>query len=867
MTKETSFPTHADVVIVGVGGIVGSALAYFLSELGVKNIVGLEKAGAIPTDIGSTAHASDFIFNTSHDKLSNWTTAFSRKFYEETNHFLKRGGLEICRNGDEKRWQELKRKVGSGKAFGTNAVLISAAEAKAKFPLLDESSICGALWDPDAGLVVPRSQDVVLEMVTHARDKGALRTFANTPATGFVIENRRVRGVKTDRGTIETPLVVVTSGIWGPLIGAMAGVAFPLWPVEHPLLFFGPLEQIRGTTEYLVYPLMRDQGNSAYVRDTGKIEGGMLEWGYYEANKPRLVDPEDIGNPERTKTSPSMRELPIEDVAEALDRAPDTVPILAELGWDQRRSFNGLLSVTTDNGSLIGESPEVRGFWLCEAVWVKDGPGAANLCAEWIVKGHAPMDIQSCDINRFYPGQKTRDYIRGRCYENAQKIYDPPVHPREPWTTGRNVYKSPFYAREKELGGYFDNEIGGWERAYAYESNHKKLAEYVAKVPVREAEWDRRHVPYEVANAEHLAMSDRAGMVNLSHFAIVDVEGPDAERLLEVLAVAKVGGDTAVGSVIYTNLLNHSGGVHADLTVCRLGERRYRVITGGADGNRDYIWIRNYRDDQALDAEIKVRTHDVATLGLWGPKARDVLGALVDPNLITNAAFPFATSKELVLKSPAGASIPVLALRISYVGELGWELYLPNDPALGLPLYDALLALDVVPVGIETYASSRRLEKCFRLQGADLETEYNAYESAVQRPKVKAADFVGKDVYVAQRDVPTATTLCVMTLDTLKLGDGPARFPVGKWPILDPKTKAVPIDARGRRSYATSTAYCPSIGKHAVMGYLPSPYATVGTKMLLEYFDDGTGAGHYPMTVNVVGKGALYDPEGKRVRA
>ena len=195
--KSSKFPTDAEVVIVGVGGIVGSMLAYWLTELGQKNIVGLEKSTVIPSDIASTAHASDFVYNTTHDKLSNWTTAFSRKFYEDNGFFLKKGGLEICRKDDDERWEEIKRKVASGKAFGTNVSLISASEAKEKFPLLEEESIRGALWDPDAGLVVPRSQDVVSFAVESAKEKGALTTYADTPAVGFEIENGRLTGVKT----------------------------------------------------------------------------------------------------------------------------------------------------------------------------------------------------------------------------------------------------------------------------------------------------------------------------------------------------------------------------------------------------------------------------------------------------------------------------------------------------------------------------------------------------------------------------------------------------------------------------------------------------------------------------------------------
>ena len=863
--SNSKFPSEAEVVIVGVGGIVGSMLAYWLAELGQKNIVGLEKSTIIPSDIASTAHASDFVYNTTHDKLGCWTTAFSRKFYEDNGFFLKKGGLEICRVGDDERWEELKRKVASGKAFGTNVSLISAAEAVEKFPLLEEESMIGAMWDPDAGLVVPRSQEVVNFAVESAKEKGALKTFTNTPATDFEIEDGKIVGVKTDKGTIKTNKVVIASGIWGPLMGDKAGVGVPLMPVEHPLLFFGPYEEIQDTEEMLVYPLLRDQGNSAYVRDTGKFHGGMLEWGYYEDKNPRLVDPEDIGNPDKTMLSDSMRYLELEEIAEPLEKAFETTPILSELGWDEKSSFNGLLSVTADAGSLIGESPEVRGFWLCEAVWVKDGPGCARLCAEAMVNGKTQVDMHSFDISRFYPHQKEKEYVKTRAFENSQTIYTPAVHPREPYITQREMFVSPFYEREKELGGHFENEVAGWERALAYMSNREKLDKYIKEVPLRENEWDTRHVPYDVANAEHLAMSDSVGMINLSHFPIMDIKGPDAERMLEYLSVAKVGGNTPEGKVIYTNFLDEDGGVHADLTISRLGNDSYRVVTGGADGNRDWVTLRNYRDDNGLNADINIRTHDIATLGLWGPKAVEALGNFIDPNEIDIKNFPFVSAKNLTLNLSGGKKVDVWAARISYVGESGWEIYFNNNKDDGLALYDSLLEVGVVPVGIETYANSRRLEKSFRLQGADLETEYTAIEAAIQRPLVKEADFHGKAAHLAHREEDPCAILCTMTLDDLNVS-GKTRYPVGISPIIDPATGEVPIDSKGRRSYTTGMSYCPSLKKFVVMGYLPKEIAIQGKSLLIEYFNED-GDGLYPMTVQIVGKGSLYDPGNERVRA
>jgi glycine cleavage system aminomethyltransferase T len=591
----------------------------------------------------------------------------------------------------------------------------------------------------------------------------------------------------------------------------------------------------------------------------------MLEWGYYEDKDPRLVEPEDIGNPEKTMISDSMRYLDLEEVAEPLEKAFETTPILNELGWDEKSSFNGLLSVTPDAGSLIGESPEVRGFWLCEAVWVKDGPGCARLLAESMIRGKTQVDMHSFDIARFYPAQKEKAFVKTRSFENAQTIYTPAVHPREPYISHRELYVSPFYQREKELGGFFDNEVAGWERALAYESNQQKLENYLKEIPVRKHEWDRRHVPYEIANAEHLAMSDSVGMINLSHFPIMDIEGKDAERMLEYLSLAKVGGDTPEGRMIYTNFLDEDGGVHADLTISRLSKDRYRVVTGGADGNRDWLTLRNYRDDKGLDADIKIRTHDIATLGLWGPQAKNALGHFIDPNEITIENFPFVAAKNLTLNLSGGKKIDVWASRISYVGESGWEIYLNNDSEEGLALYDSLLEVGVVPVGIETYANSRRLEKSFRLQGADLETDYNACESAIERRLVKEADFHGKAAHLSHREEDPSAILCTMTIDDLSVSGG-LRYPVGTSPIIDPLTGEVPVDSKGRRSYATGMSYCPSIKQFVVMGYLPKNIAVPGKSLSLEYFNED-GDGVYPMTVQIAGKGSLYDPKNEKVRA
>jgi glycine cleavage system aminomethyltransferase T/glycine/D-amino acid oxidase-like deaminating enzyme len=845
-----NFPTRANVVIIGQGGIVGASVAHHLIEKGWEDIVGLDKS-SIPTDIGSTSHASDFCYMTAHDNMTCYTTRYSVEFFDKMGHYSRVGGLEVARYDDDDRMQELKRKVGSGKAFGTNVRMISAKETREKFPLLEEDMVQGAMWDPDAGLVVPRSQTVAGKLVDQAVETGKLQSFANTPATGLDIEDGRIKGVHTSRGYIETGNVVVCAGLWGRLIAEMAGEDLPIMPVDHPLCFFGPYTEFEGSGKDIGYPLLRDQGNSAYLRDTGDPntpEGGQIEWGYYEEKDPRLVHPRDLLEKEEARLSPSQRDLEIEQIMEPLEKAMELTPILGELGWDEKRSFNGLLQVTADGGPSIGESPETRGLWYAESVWVKDAPGIAKVLADMMTDGVTEVDIHGIDVARYYPIQKTPSYIYDRCYETAFKIYNPAVHNREPYSKGRNLRRSPFWSREQELGGYF-MELAGWERAHGYASNEPLLEKYGDQVPVRENEWDNRHF-WRVSNAEHLAMSENAGMINLSHFAVYDVTGTDAETLMEYACVAKVGGDTAVGKGIYTHFLDHEGGIRADLTVIRLATDKFRVIDGADAGHRDYIWLKRIAEDRGWRVYIEDRSDHLSCLGLWGPNARKILQAVADnPAELEAENFRFATTRNITLRG-----IPVLAFRISYVGEQGWELHVPFS--YGLSLWDLVYEQGATPVGVETYANSRRLEKSLRLQNADLLTEYNLIEADLARPRVKEADFHGKTAYLAQRNLEHQPAyLCTMTMTDNVDSNGVARYPVGQWPILDPATNAVLIDDKGRRSYITSIAYGPSIGKNIALGYLPRDYAVEGQELVMEYFNEP-----FPIKVEAVGCKALYDP-------
>ena len=851
-----AFPQKANVVIVGLGGIVGASVTHHLIENGWDDIVGIDKSG-IPTDVGSTAHASDFCFATSHDLLTCWTTMYSMDFYEKMGHYARIGGIEVARVGDDERMAELKRRVDSSKAFGTNVKIISAAEAKEKFPLLEEDQIQGALWDPDAGLVTPRSQTVAGKLIDQAAATGKLQMFANTSALDLITENGRIIGVKTERGTIHANHVVVCAGLWGRLIAEMAGEDLPVMPVDHPLTFFGPYNAFENTGVEIGMPLLRDQGNSAYMRDTGdpkSTEGGQIEWGYYYEENPRLVHPRDILEKDQARLSPSQRDLELEDVIEPLERAMELTPILTELGFNESHSFNGLLQSSADGGPAMGESQKLLGLWYAVGIWIKDGPGMGKLIADWMTHGRTHVDHHAIDFARYNEFQLDEKYIYDRCYETAKKIYNPPVHPREPFANARGIRRSPFYEREVELGGYF-MELGGWERAHGYASNEHLLEKYADRVPVRENDWDTRHF-WRVSNAEQLAMSDDCGIINLSHFHMSEIEGPDHVELMEWLCAAKVGGDANIGKGIYTHMLDEDGNVRADFTMFRM-EDRCRLVNGADAGPRDLIHMRRVAMDKGLDVTITDVTEKFTTIGIWGPNARENLQKVVEnPDELNIDAFPFAAIRQIQI-----AGKTVTAFRISYVGEQGWELHMHYED--GLAVWDALRGIGVMAVGVETYANSRRLEKSLRLQNADLHTQYNLLEAALARPKVKEADFCGKAKHVEYREREhQPAMLCTLIMTDNVDAQGVARYPVGNLPVMEPETGETLIDELGRRSYTTSIAFGPSIGKNIALAYLPWDYCQEGRKLNVSYFDE-----IYPVEVVGIGYTPLYDPENLKPRS
>ncbi|HEX2521855.1 MAG TPA: FAD-dependent oxidoreductase, partial [Terriglobia bacterium] len=567
--------------------------------------------------------------------------------------------------------------------------------------------------------------------------------------------------------------------------------------------------------------------------------------------RPILHEPDDIPSIEQAKLSPT--ELPFTkadfepQMAQALELLPE---LLDDRDAGIQHAINGLLSLTPDGSPVLGETPEVKGLWSAAAVWIKEGPGVGRLVAEWMIEGEPELDPNEVDIARFYPYGRTKSHICSRSSEGYNKIYGI-IHPREQWQSSRNVRLSPFYAREKELGAVFF-ETAGWERPHWYESNRKLLEEYRERIQDRPNEWDARWWS-PIVNAEHLAMRDRAGMVDLSAFAVCDVTGAGSLDYIQRLTVAQM--DVLPGKAVYTPLLNHAGGLKSDLTIIRMAEDSFRIVTGGSQGGIDGKWFRdNLPEDGSVDLEDK--TSSLCTVGVWGPRARLLLGSVTSDD-VSNKGFPFGTARQIEI-----GPVPVWALRISYVGELGWELYAPMEQ--GQLLWDILWKAGqehgLVPVGIGVYGTTARLEKGYRLYGNELETEYTPVEAGLARPKVKAQDFIGKQAYMKARDEKPAATLCTLAVDNHVSSSGERRYMLGREPVLT--LSGDPIeDRKGRRSYVTSAGAGPSVGKHLLMAYLPPMYASAGTQLKIEYFGQ-----HYPVTVVVAGSTPLFDPSDERMK-
>jgi len=838
--STNGLPRHARAVVIGCG-IVGNSLAYHLTRLGWRDVVLLDK-GPLPNPGGSTGHASNFIYLVDHSKEMTALTMDSVRQYTEMGVFIRSGGIEVARTRE--RMQELTRRVASGTSWGIEGMsLLSPADVKEFVPYIDEKVILGGFHTEGVGVVDSlRAGTLMREKAIAA---GALHVAPKTEVVGIDVERGRVRRVRTTQGDIEAEVVAITCGVWSPRLARMAGTRIPLTPAVHQMIDIGPVPRFRGARSDIEHPIVRDMDTNMYERQAG----GDLEIGSY-AHRPILYDPEDLPPVEQAALSPTEFPFTQADFDQQMQHALELMPeIVGDESVGVKYAINGILSLTPDGMPVLGESPDVKGLWSAAAVWVKEGPGTGKAVAEWMVHGESEIDLHSSDIARFHEHQKTRAHVRARAAEGFNKTYGI-VHPSEQWASNRDIRLAPFHAREKELGAFFF-EAAGWERPFWYESNAPLVEEFGARITRRTAEWDARWWS-PIINAEHLAMRERAGLFDLSAFTIFDITGPGALASVQRAALRQM--DVPVGRNVYTPVLSPEGGFKSDLTIMRLGEEHFRVVTGGAAGMSDKKW---FRDHLAEGAQLADLTSAMTTIGLWGPLARDILASTTADD-VSNEGFKFGACRVIEIGTQR-----VLASRISYVGDLGWELYVPMEQGLELwdTLWEAGRPHGMAPCGIGVYGTTGRLEKCYRAHGNELETEYNVVEAGMAAPRVKEQEFVGKEAHLRHREEDPAAVLCTLTVDDHTSKSGEKRYMLGREPILTRDGQRI-VDRRGRGSYVTSAGAGPSVGKHILMAYLTPEEAVAGNQLLVEYMGE-----RYPVTVAVAGATPLFDPENTRIRA
>jgi glycine cleavage system aminomethyltransferase T/glycine/D-amino acid oxidase-like deaminating enzyme len=833
-------PASQRTVIIGAG-IVGNSLAYHLCRLGEADVTLIDK-GPLPNPGGSTGHASNFIFPVDHSKEMTLLTLESMRQYKELGVFIESGGIEIART--PARMQELTRRMASAKSWGIEPVsLLTPAEVKELVPYIDETLILGGFYTPGAGVVDSLRAGTIMR--ERAQEAG-LTVSANTEVLGIDVEAGRVRRVRTTRGEIEVERLVIACGAWSPRLAKMAGARIPLTPMVHQMIDIGPVPRFADSTGMIEYPIVRDMDTNMYERQ----EGTGLEIGSY-AHRPIWLDADEIPSIEESALSPTELPFTQDDFDPQMEIALELMPeIVGDESVGVKYAINGVLSVTLDGLPLLGETPEVKGLWSAAAVWIKEGPGAGKSVAELMVHGESEIDVFESNIARAYGCQKTAGHVVARASEGFNKMYGI-VHPAEQWESDRRVRRSPFYEHERRLDAVF-YEAAGWERPHWYESNAGLLEEYGDRINRREAEWESRWWS-PIINAEHLAMRDRAAMIDLTAFALFDVSGPGAVDAVQRIAMRQV--DVPIGRVVYTPLLTPSGGFKQDLTIMRIGEQRFRFVTGGAYGMSDLKWVADHLPQDG-SAAIEDLTSAWTTLGLWGPRARDILASATSAD-ISHEGFPFATCRTVEI-----GSLEVLASRISYVGELGWELYVPIEQ--GARLWEAIAEAGaphgLIPAGAGVYGTTGRLEKCYRAYGAELEGDYNVVEAGMAWGRVKEQDFIGKAAHVRHREEPPAAVMCTLTVDDHTSASGVKRYMLGREPIVTRGGEPL-VDARGRRSYVTSAGAGPSLCKHLLMSYLPPEHATVGAELAVEYMGE-----RYPVTVASADATPVFDPDGSRIR-
>jgi 4-methylaminobutanoate oxidase (formaldehyde-forming) len=802
---------EARAVVIG-GGVGGCSILYHLTRMGWTDVVLVEQ---FQLTHGSTWHSAGLVgqlrSTVSLTKMMQYSVGLYADLREETGkdpgwHEL--GGLRLASSTE--RLEEIQRQAGWAKSFGLPIEIVSPAEAQELFPPMSTDGVLAAAFLPGDGYLDP--SQLTFALADGARTRGA-EIEQRTRVLEIRTRNGRVHEVVTDRGSIRTDVVVCAAGMYTPQVARMVGVTVPIVPYAHEFLvteaFDPPLQAL---------PTLRDPDNLIYYRTE---VGGLIMGGYERQPQAWALD----GVPDGFEA-----ELLPEDwerFDEILQNSVMRVPAMETA--EVRKLFNGPEAFTPDGEFILGES-EVPGFWVAAGFCAHGLAGAGGIgwqIAEWIAEGEPSLDLWHMDIRRFGAQYRSRRYALARATEVYATYYDIkyPNHERQ---AGRPLRLSPAYERLRELGASF-GEKSGWERVNWFDPNADRASE-----ELRPRGWAGHHWSPAIA-AESLATRERAGLFDETSFAKIEVRGPAAAAFLQGLCANDV--DRPVGSVTYTQMLNSRGGIECDFTVTRLAEGRFRIVTGTAFGNHDLGWLRKHLPGDG-SVEVVDVTSAYACLGIWGPRARDVLQPLTAADL-GNSAFPYMTAKDVAV-----GHIPCLAARVTYVGELGWELYCPAEYGAGLwdLLWEAGRPHDMLACGYRAI-DALRVEKGYRAWGTDITPEDDPFEAGLGfAVKLESGDFVGRTALEKRREQGIKRRLRCLVLDD------PRAVTLGSEPLR------LGGEVVGR---VTTGGYGFAVGRSIAYGYLPVD-ADVGARLDVEVFGEWVGA-------EVVAE-SPWDPTGERIR-
>ena len=808
---------HARAVVIG-GGVGGTSIAYHLAELGWTDVVLVDRAELTS---GSTFHSAGLVgqlrSSVTLTRMMMYGVELYRRLAAETGtdpSWHEVGSLRLA--SSPARQEELRRQAGWAKTFGLPLELISPAEAQERFPLMSLDGVLGAVFLPTDGWLDPSG--LALALAAGARSRGA-SIRPHTRVVGIGVDRGRVNGVtvehKGERAEIRADVVVNAGGMFAPEIGRMTGVNVPIVPMAHEYLF---TEAIEGVHPGL--PTMRDPDNLVYYREE---VGGLCMGGYERHPAPWSLDgvPADFNGKLLAPDWPRFEEI--------MDGAVRRVPAIADAGVN--RMINGPEGFTPDNEFILGES-EVRGFFVAAGFCAHGIAGAGGIgrqMASWIVEGEPELDLWKMDIRRFGPAYRSQAHTLARTVEVYATYYD--IHyPNEERQAGRPLRASPTYEILTDLGASF-GEKSGWERPNWFESNAA-----AGDDALRPRGWAGMHWSPAI-EAEALGTRRAAGLFDETSFAKLEVAGPGAVAFLQQMCANDI--DRPVGSVVYTQLLDRRGGVQADLTVTRLDEDVFMLVTGTAVGNHDAAWLRNHLPE---DGTVSLRdvTASRVCFGLWGPRSRDILAPLTRDD-VSNEAFPYLTAREISV-----GAVPLLALRVTYVGELGWELYAPTEygRTLWATLWEAGEPHGMVAAGYRAI-DALRLEKGYRVWSSDITPDENPFEAGLGFAVAldKPTGFLGRDALVAAKAAGPRKRLRCLVLDdprSVCLGNEPVRIEgavVGR---------------------VTSGGYGFAVQQSIAYAYLP-PTAAIGSRGEVEVFGEWIGF--------EVAREPLWDPGGERIKA